>query len=600
MSILEFEKLEDVMSGKIIVVPDYQRDYSWGNTEVATLMDDLANLYGRNTGPASSNQEKHFMGSIVLIPFDEVISKGGKELSSNPKLGTKYKIVNIIDGQQRFSTLSLLLISIRDYAEENGIELEEIQSVLNLLDTGKKTADGERIPVFHFSQENTQKCYDSLLYKDAREYDKRKAGARHLLSSKNYFDDRLKELFGSCQSTEEALNDFVEQVLYSLQLVEIDCGQDSDAFQIFESLNSTGVPLTPAEQVKNLVLMRSNKKDETLNLWEKIVENVGEDDFVEFLAQFLFCLRGHRVSRKDIYREFREWLNSSKVSDVLKQMLQYARAYNGLRNPPAGIPASGALKDLKDLSQKQVYVPLMVAANRFDIESKDFAVVSDAVLVFIVRHQVCSQSSNKLDAVFSKAIEVINNEANGPKEVVAFFRLEQMDDFTFKHMFENLSFPYSGAAQSKARVYLKRLEEKSKGADSPLQLQTVNLSVEHIIPKQPSIEQLEGWIGKEKADALRSTDPKLDDFSEQIIMSIGNLALLYVPENSAANNKSYREKIRRYQEPVRDKDGNDRGVPSQVFSLIGELVDENAKTFNAESVEKRAKKLADKAVGVWR
>lgn len=601
MSNLEFENLDSVMHNKIIVVPDYQRDYSWGNTEVSTLMEDLSGLYERNAAGGQDASDTHFIGSIVLIPFDGAISSQNEKLGSNPKL-SKFEIVNIIDGQQRVSTISLLLLAIRDYAKSRGFSIEESQNVNNLLDTGRKTSEGCGIPVFHFSQENTQECYDAMLFGDEHSFDRRKIGARRLSAAKEHFDSKLKEMFDADADADAAmhLNELVEQILYSLQIVEIDCGQDSDAFQIFESLNSTGVPLTPAEQVKNLVLMRSKSIDVTLSHWEKVVENVGEDDLVEFLAQYLFCLRGRRVSRKDIYREFKDLLKSSKVSESLDLMLGYAQIYNVLKNPAAGLLAAGALKDLEDLSQKQVYVPLMVAAKRFGINSKDFASIADALLVFIVRHQVCSQSSNKFDVVFSEVCEMVNNEANSAADIVSFFRQKQMDDTEFESMFKKLSFPYSGTAQKKARVYLKRLEEKSKGADSPLQLQSATLSVEHIIPKQPSIEQLQGWIGKAEADALRDKDPKLDDFSEQTIMSVGNLALLYVPENSAANNKSYREKLKRYQQPVCDKDGNERGIPAEVFALIKELVDEDKEEFTADSVETRAQKLADRAVSVWR
>ena len=594
MSVLEFESFDDVMHNKIVVVPDYQRDYSWSNAELRTLAEDIRGLYERNL---TGGDHKHFIGSIVLIPLDESISHTAKAIASNPKLN-KYGKYNIIDGQQRISTISILFIAIRDYAASRGIELEE--DVKSMIDTGKKDDEGNGIPVLHFSQENTQKCFNAMVFGGDTKYDQRKVGARRLLTAKKHFDGELADLFDKDADAAEHLNKYVYQVFYSLQLVEIDCSQDSDAFQIFESLNATGVPLTPAEQVKNLVLMRSGSKDVSLSSWEKVVESVGEDNLVEFLAQFMFCRENHRVSRKDIYREFKETLKTYKVSALLGDMSEFANIYRSLRNPTAGLASTSSLEDLGDLGQRQAYVPLLLAASRFGVNSKEFAKISDAVLVFIVRHQVCSQSTNKLDVVFSSACEVIKNEANGVDDIIAFFKEKQMEDEAFQLMFKDLSFPYTATAQRKARVYLKRIEEKAKGSNIPLQLQSSDLSVEHIIPKQPSIEQLEGWIGKENADELRSIDPKLDDFSEQTIMRIGNLALLYTPENSSANNKDYLAKRKCYSQAVVDKDGNNRGIPAEVFTLIRELLDEYVDEFTADSVVKRSEELASKAVQAWK
>lgn len=596
MGELKFESFENVMHNKIVIVPDYQRDYSWGNTELATLADDLASLYEHH---AADGEGRHFMGSIVLTPLDESISRAAGPICSNPRL-SKYRICNIIDGQQRISTISVLLMAIRDYAEQHGVELEEKQHVESMLATGQRDEDGRIIPVLHFSQENTQQCFNSMLFRTEPGYDHRRAGARRLLAAKQRFDEEIERLFDGDHDVARHLNDYIYLVLYSLQIVEIDCGQDSDAFQIFESLNATGVPLTPAEQVKNLVLMRSEKTDVSLSVWEKVVEAVGEDSLVEFLAQFMFCKENQRVSRKEIYRKFKEVLKASSVTEVLEKMGVYASLYRQLKEPAANLSSARALQDLDGLGQRQAYVPLLLAADRFGVESKDFAAIADAILVFIVRHQVCSQSTNKLDIIFSEACEVIKNEAKRPEDIIAFFKSAQMADGIFKEMFRNLSFPYAATAQRKALVYLRRIEEKAKGVNNPLQIHAVGLSVEHIIPKQPSIELLEGWIGEDEADALRDSDPKLDDFSEEVIMSIGNLLLLHAPENSSAGNRGYREKRGCYERAMQDEHGESRGIPAEVFTLVAELLEDYPDVFDAKCVRRRAEHLAEQAVVAWR
>ena len=114
MDPLHFQHLNNAMNNKIFIVPDYQRDYAWQKAEWTTLTEDIDVLYERD---AFGNDESHFIGSIVLIPLDADISRAAKEIEENSKLN-KFDKFNIIDGQQRITTLSILLISIRDYAEK--------------------------------------------------------------------------------------------------------------------------------------------------------------------------------------------------------------------------------------------------------------------------------------------------------------------------------------------------------------------------------------------------------------------------------------------------------------------------------------------------
>lgn len=83
-------------------------------------------------------------------------------------------------------------------------------------------------------------------------------------------------------------------------------------------------------------------------------------------------------------------------------------------------------------------------------------------------------------------------------------------------------------------------------------------------------------------------------------MRIGNLALLYTPENSSASNKDYLAKRKCYSQAVVDKDGNNRGIPAEVFTLIRELLEDYVDEFTDDSVSDRSKKLAAKAVQAWR
>lgn len=592
MNHIDFNSLDDIVHNTVFSIPDYQRDYSWSRGEVETLLDDIGALYETNSKSGVSKVSKHFCGSIVTIAFDEEVSRNTRDILKSPRL-KNFDKMNVIDGQQRLSTLSLLLIALRDYAKENGIELEE--KIDQLIDTEKKDENSRLVPVINFSNINTQECYRSLLYGTSDKFTKKYLGAKHLNHNYQLCKQFIDE-FCERENPEKAVNGLAEQVRYNLTFVGIYCEEDSDAYQIFESLNATGLSLTPAEQVKNIVLMKSKSRDQSLSQWENISSLVGEDCMVDFLSHFLFYKKSSRVSRKDTYSEFKNILRSDSVSSVLSELTNCAKVYAELKNPSANNPACMQLQDMRDFGQVQAYVPLLAAGVKFGVSTEDFASVVDSILVFVARHIVCGQSSNKLDAVFSSACEVMVDESKTAKDVIEFFKQQQQCNDVFEDYFRNLTFDYSAKPQKIAKTLLRRIEEKEWGAHMPISVDRKQLSVEHIIPKQPDIEVLRQWVGSSVIDAEGFDNV---DFTNQVIKSIGNMAILYQPENSSAGNDNYEDKLNKYSADLKDSHGVSRGKPIDTFKLIGELVRDYPDKFDDKSVYQRAKDLAKKAVIAW-
>lgn len=102
MNSIEFNSLDDILHNTIFAIPDYQRGYSWSNAEVSTLLEDIERLYFDN-GDEGSERE-HFCGAIVTIPFDPEVSRNTKDAMSLRGI-KNFEKVNVIDGQQRLSTL---------------------------------------------------------------------------------------------------------------------------------------------------------------------------------------------------------------------------------------------------------------------------------------------------------------------------------------------------------------------------------------------------------------------------------------------------------------------------------------------------------------
>ena len=586
---MNFECLDDITHSTLFAIPDYQRDYSWGTAEVETLLEDIRELLNRN---GINGTQKHFCGSIVVIKFDPSVSKNTQGSFQTLKL-KNFEKVNVIDGQQRLSTLSLLLIAIKNRLKGSGYAVSKHE---DMIDTGMKDSNGEFVPVLNFADLNTQNCYRSLLYGKDINYFPNRSGAKNMLKAAELCRKFVDKICAETTDAEGALDRLIEQVRYHLTFVGIYCEEEADAYQIFESLNATGLSLTPAEQVKNLVLMKSQDNNaHTLTQWENIVSTVGEARIVAFLSHFLFYKNNKRIAKKDVYNEFKSLFKREAVGMVLNELTACSAIYGELRSPSATNLASPILLDLRDLGVEQAYVPLLAVGKRFGVLSVDFCKVADAVLVYVVRHLVCSQSSNKLDSVFSAACKRIANQEGDSSDVIAFFRNERMDDEKFREHFAGLTFEYTAKPQRIARTLLRRMEEFSHGSNYPVQFSRDDLSVEHVIPKHPSDKDLRAWIGSD-ADA---DDFDTKRFIDQTIKSIGNLALLFQPENTSAGNENYAAKVAVYTNPMKDKNGNDRGVPCDTFKLIEEILASNPDWFDGESVRNRADALAKIAVTAW-
>ena len=128
-----------------------------------------------------------------------------------------------------------------------------------------------------------------------------------------------------------------------------------------------------------------------------------------------------------------------------------------------------------------------------------------------MRHNVCSLSTNKLDAIFSEALKLIDKDDSTAADIEEFFKKHRPDDEAFKTAFESLTFDYSAKPQRVARTYLRRIEEKQRGSNQPLKISRGDLSAEHIIPKSADLDTLRGWLG-DKIDE-KDFDFDIDTFT---------------------------------------------------------------------------------------
>lgn len=277
MNELSFESFDDVMHNKLLLVPVYQRDYAWGDANVETFYEDLSSLNARRA--KGETCATHFFGSIVLIKYEASSDQGSINSFTNPKLN-RWNKYYLIDGQQRLTTFSLLFMVLREFVQTRELDID----FRSLLQTEQKDDDSLFCSVLNFTDENTQKRYKSLVNNEKKDGDGRTRGVKNLESSYELLKRKVNEDFADSKNLQHDVEHFIETVRYYSKFVEIICPSESDAYQIFESLNSTGLSLTPADQVKNLLLMKYSQKDAALRSWENLLDTVGEKSVVAFMA----------------------------------------------------------------------------------------------------------------------------------------------------------------------------------------------------------------------------------------------------------------------------------------------------------------------------
>ena len=605
---MDFKTVPALMSSNYYAIPDYQRDYSWTDAQTSTLFEDItALLKGDEQGP-------HFLGAIVTTPY-EIDSGTDRAFDPRDYLIDTASIKHVVDGQQRLTTLAILIKAILDAKDEDldSASQTKLKYVFHQAEGclfGSDLAEsGMPAPKLILNGNSGRFLAARILKIRNDECSGKYTGARRMQKAYANFKTEIASLRDECVGTDGQFEDvatfyksLISAVMNKLNLVEIECSTSANAFQVFDSLNGKGLDLTAADRIKNLFLSWCPKNKSGSQKWNSMASEVGEDDLVRFFSCLLYYKSRKRVSKRRMPDEFKIRYKDTAAADFdffYKQLKTAAVIYGKLKNRKTGNKTIDAelLLDLADIKQEQTYVMLMAAPMAYgqDIfERKDYIEYAKTLIELVVRMQVCQKSTNKLDAIFAdclikmadeQAIQVIT-------ERIRQRTLEIADDTQFEAAFTRLTFKDTRTAS----YYLRKLENamrKEDGNRDPVSRSGAGaslLTVEHVIPQ--TLENLEDWYG------IDVSLPKEieDQFNEQVVQSIGNMALIYQDDNTAAGNKNYADKLSVY----RTGSANDNaGTPYATFSAIKELVDDYPTTFTHNEVASRAAKLARYAVHIW-
>lgn len=548
---------ELISNGRIYRVPKYQRDYSWKQDNWEDLWLDILNSH--------ETKDSHYMGAIVL-----------KQTKENDSF-------QIIDGQQRLATLSVLAISIIEKINklvQNGIEPEDNtvrQSILRRTYLGDRNPGSLRYSSKLFLNENNNDFYQNNLInlRMPRSLRKLRKSNQLLWQSFEYYSVQIDELSEVSRNGASLADFLTETIAKKLLFIQINVEDEVNAYVVFETLNSRGVELSATDLLKNYLFSQFQSEDDLIAAqkeWQDITRTVGMEKFPEFLKYFLSMTR-KRVRSNQLFKLTKVRVrNAAQAFELLEKLSELSDLYVALGNPndnfwldfPDYPKIRSYIDELKLFKTKQAYPALFAAYQKFDYQG--FSKLLQLLGVISFRYIIVSGlNPNDLETQYNGlANQISSEEIRTPR--AAFNLISSalyVSDEKFYQDFSLLSL--AGKQKSKLIKYiLSKLEKDKSGID----VKEEGFTIEHILPQNPDHR----WIQDFR-----------DDEIDEAIYRVGNMTPLEQSLNAKADIEPFDTKKTLYRQSN--------------YTLTQNV---QAESWSMSSIVNRQEKMADRAVHIWR
>jgi uncharacterized protein with ParB-like and HNH nuclease domain len=548
-----------IRNGKIYRVPQFQRDYSWEEDNWEDLWNDVIHT--------ADTHESHYMGSVVLQ------NDGGN-------------VFWIIDGQQRFTTLTILALAlikkIKDLADDK-IDKENNDERVEILIKdyiGQKDSVSLKYSSKLFLNENNDGFFQSRLinFREPVNYNKLSHSEKLLWSAYVFFLNKIDKRFSSSMNGESLANFLNNSLGKELLFIQITVKDEVNAYTVFETLNSRGVELTATDLLKNYIFSLVAKSPSDLQIvktqWKKIIEIIELKEFPVFLRHYL---NGRRklISKEYLFKAVKQLLkDDNDVYGLLDNLEKTAYFYKALSNPNDDfwggdkevIIAVSALKLFRVTQNKAL---LIVYFEKYGIDS-GFKKLLKSIVTISFRYNVIGKlQANEMDKVFNEAsINLFKSEKFIFKSLLNDLKDLYISDDNFKSYFELKTLNTNNSSNKKlVRYILYNLEGQIKEGNTYDYL-VDDGTIEHILPENLN----EQWMANfNEDDHLRN------------IFKLGNMTLLEpVKNNRLASDKNYSDKLSIYK--------------SSKYAMTKMI---NFPEWNVETIKHRQAQLAKLACGRW-
>lgn len=529
-------------------IPVFQRDYAWTEEQCTKLFEDIVMAYKKD--------RPHFCGSFVYAP-----------------LGSKKHIDSyiIIDGQQRFTTLYILIKALADSADDDR-DKEALQRYLYNEDKFDRYGLDEKskLKLKPVKTDNDQLLL--LMSGKIEQMDKSRRGIIY----HNYmlFMQLIKSfLEESSANSVLMINDGIEKLICA----DIRLDTDDNAQEIFERINSTGIKLGLADLIRNYILMTDTDQERLYEEYWLTVQNLLPDKLLDnFFIDYLNMKSDGFVKESEAYKSFKQVYLEGKYDNekMLQEILHYAKQYYVFcyGSSAFGAEVNKALAGLRKLKQTTVYLFLFRVFDDYEngiINKNELARVLKMLLSYSIRRLVCEIGSNTLrglyKTLYGRVFEQKENKNTYYDSLVSFF-LQQTSKNTIPSDNEFVTALQEKNLYSKnalCKYLLCAIENQGKET-----LDTENLSIEHIMPQNKNLSM--SW--------QKMLGENWQSVHEKYLHTLGNLTL--TGYNSELGDKPFEKKKEKLEETI-----------THIAVLYSDVKDKSE--WNSVNMEKRAKRLAE-------
>ncbi|MCA1917727.1 DUF262 and DUF1524 domain-containing protein [Methanospirillum hungatei] len=562
MKATEAKLIDFLKKSPQFIIPIYQRTYSWTEKECKQLWDDII-----RTG-TNDEISAHFVGSIVYI------EKGLYQVTSQSPL-------LVIDGQQRLTTITLLIAALAKYLDN----LEE----------------GTKEPVEGFSprklrnyyllnpEEEGEKRYKLILSQTDKDSLISIVGEKHppkepsIRITNNY--TLFEKLISDSQSEIEAICKGVAKLL----VVDIALDRDQDNPQlIFESMNSTGRELTQADLIRNYILMRLEPELQTKlyeNYWRPMEVEFGQEaygqEFDGFIRHYLTVKTGGDIPKIDqVYEAFKKYsrtpdIEKNGVESLVSDIYSYSRYFCAMAlGQEEEKDLKRAFFDLREL-KVDVAFPLLLELYHDYVSQiltkDDFLKIVRLIESYVFRRVICDIPTNSMNKTFATFSKNLKKDKYLENVQATFALLKSYRRFPSDEDFKQRMKTCDLYNKTRARKYcLRRLENNDRKEPVPVD----EYSIEHVMPQNENLS--ESW--------KKDLGPDWKQIQEKWLHTLGNLTL-------TAYNSEYSDK------PFSEKRDNEKGFKMSPLLLNQDLG--RREVWNEATIKDRAEILAQMAIRVW-
>ncbi|TPH99344.1 DUF262 domain-containing protein [Helicobacter pylori] len=529
------------LTGTIFSIPVYQRNYTWEEENCKKLLQDIVSI--------SQNKKTHFMGSITYI----------LHLIDDEKSLRRLQEFVIIDGQQRITTLMLLLKAIETKIPNEGIK-KEIDNLLNIT--------GQRLRLKPIKSD--KEAFDLVMQNRSHEIQ----GVSHVRNNYKFFTKALEHYLSKGVRIEEIYGAFLRLKIVA---VGLELGED-DPQVVFESINATGVRLEGVDLIRNYLMMGENSDNQNRlyeTYWVPLEDWLGEKDLNDFIKTYLRIYFEDRLKEGELYYALKAHHRDNFPDDIqglMSDMCEYGRIYQIFLDRDhyflhRGDPQQLAnlrlrIKDLVKIKFGVAKPFILRCARDFEegkLDYENFYEILQILISYFVRRSVCRDSSP------TKLLYSLYRQLGGNVSADALKRY--LGKSVGQEAFPNndkikaaFAVRNDYSANQVCKFILLEIEKLSN-AEPPKE---ENLEVEHFYPKTPTQE----W---------RDMVGDYFTFEQDYLNNFGNLTLSW--QNQRLGNKPYEAKIE---------------LMEQYSSLhLNDYFINNTHSWGIEKVRKRSEYLAD-------